>query len=145
MALADVDVVPFWYVVEETSLTVTFCPADVVMVKPDVDTLPTVPAAPPAAGPDRALDPPARDPNPPAEVLAGAAGAGGGVVAEEDLVRPMEAPTTAQISAAVATAAIHRLRVLDSHRRNLGVPADGSDAGLDTGRPGRVSSGLVGS
>jgi hypothetical protein len=28
------------------------------MVKPDVDTLPTVPAAPPEAGPDRALDPP---------------------------------------------------------------------------------------
>ena len=32
------------------------------MVKPDVDTLPTVPAAPPAAGPDRALDPPPPDP-----------------------------------------------------------------------------------
>jgi hypothetical protein len=31
-------------------------------VKLDVDTLPTVPAAPPAAGPDRALDP--RPPNP---------------------------------------------------------------------------------
>jgi hypothetical protein len=28
------------------------------MVKLDVDTLPTVPDAPPAAGPDRALDPP---------------------------------------------------------------------------------------
>jgi hypothetical protein len=28
------------------------------MVKPDVDTLSTVPDAPPAAGPDRALDPP---------------------------------------------------------------------------------------
>jgi hypothetical protein len=27
-------------------------------VKPDVDTLATVPDAPPAAGPDRALDPP---------------------------------------------------------------------------------------
>ena len=37
---------------------VTFWPADVVSVKPDVDRLVTVPAAPPAAGPDRALDPP---------------------------------------------------------------------------------------
>jgi hypothetical protein len=27
------------------------------MVKPEVDTLPTVPTDPPAAGPDRALDP----------------------------------------------------------------------------------------
>jgi hypothetical protein len=44
--------------VEAASVTVTFCPADVVIVKPDVDTLPTVPDAPPAAGPDRALDPP---------------------------------------------------------------------------------------
>jgi hypothetical protein len=34
------------------------------MVKLDVDTLPTVPDAPPAAGPDRALDPPPPDPGP---------------------------------------------------------------------------------
>jgi hypothetical protein len=34
------------------------------MVKLDVDMLPTVPAAPPAAGPDRALDPPPPDPGP---------------------------------------------------------------------------------
>jgi hypothetical protein len=58
MALAEVELVPFWYVVEDASSTVTFCPADVVNVKPDVDTLLTVPDAPPAAGPDRALDPP---------------------------------------------------------------------------------------
>ena len=32
------------------------------MVKPDVDTLPTVPDDPPAAGPDRALDPPPPEP-----------------------------------------------------------------------------------
>jgi hypothetical protein len=32
------------------------------MVKPDVDTLLTVPDDPPAAGPDRALDPPPLDP-----------------------------------------------------------------------------------
>jgi len=37
---------------------VTFWPADVVRVKPDGDTLLTVPSVPPAAGPDRALDAP---------------------------------------------------------------------------------------
>jgi hypothetical protein len=36
---------------------VTFWPAEVVSVKPDVDTLLAVPVEPPAAGPDRALDP----------------------------------------------------------------------------------------
>jgi hypothetical protein len=34
------------------------------MAKPDVDTLSTVPDDPPAAGPDRALDPPPPDPGP---------------------------------------------------------------------------------
>ena len=57
MALAEVELVPFWYVVEDTLLTVTFCPADVDSVRLDVDTLATVPTTPPAAGPDRALDP----------------------------------------------------------------------------------------
>jgi hypothetical protein len=33
-------------------------------VKLDVDTLPTVPDAPPAAGPERALDPAPPDPGP---------------------------------------------------------------------------------
>jgi hypothetical protein len=56
MALAETFVVPFWYVVEDASLTVTFRPADVETMKLDLDTLATVPAAPPAAGPDRALD-----------------------------------------------------------------------------------------
>jgi len=55
-------------------LTVTFWPADVVIVKLDVDRLPTVPDDPPAAGPDRALDPPPPDPGPPAEPLLAAAG-----------------------------------------------------------------------
>src|SRR5437868_6290781 len=41
-------------------LTVTFWPAAVERVKDDVDTFSTVPDAPPAAGPDRALDPPPR-------------------------------------------------------------------------------------
>jgi hypothetical protein len=36
---------------------VTFWPAEVVSVKPDADTLLAVPIEPPAAGPDRALDP----------------------------------------------------------------------------------------
>ena len=58
MALAEVEAVPFSYVVDDASSTVTFWPADVVIVKPDVDTLLTVPDDPPAAGPDRALDPP---------------------------------------------------------------------------------------
>jgi hypothetical protein len=62
MALAEVELVPFWYVVEDASSTVTFTPADVDSVKLDVDTLPTVPDAPPEAGPDRALDPLPPDP-----------------------------------------------------------------------------------
>jgi hypothetical protein len=36
-------------------LMVTVWPAEVEIVKPDVDTLATAPIAPPAAGPDRAL------------------------------------------------------------------------------------------
>jgi hypothetical protein len=47
MAFADVELVPFMYVVEDVSLTVTCRPVDVVIVKPDVDTLSTVPDAPP--------------------------------------------------------------------------------------------------
>jgi hypothetical protein len=56
-ALADADFVPLSYVVDDVSLTVTFSPADVNSPKPDVDTLLTLPIDPPAAGPDRALDP----------------------------------------------------------------------------------------
>lgn len=48
---------------------VTFWPADVDSVKLDPDTPATVPAAPPAAGPDRALDPRPPDPRPPAKPL----------------------------------------------------------------------------
>ena len=44
------------------------------MVKPDVDRLLTVPDDPPAAGPDRALDPPPPDLRPPATPLLEAAG-----------------------------------------------------------------------
>jgi hypothetical protein len=56
-ALADADFVPFLYVVDDVSLTVTFSPADVNSPKPEAETLLTLPIDPPAAGPDRALDP----------------------------------------------------------------------------------------
>jgi hypothetical protein len=51
----EVEIVPFRYLVEDDFLTVTVWPAEVEIVKPDADTLATVPTAPPAAGPDRAL------------------------------------------------------------------------------------------
>jgi hypothetical protein len=41
-------------------LTITFWPADVKIVKLDSETLSTLPDDPPAAGPDRAFDPPPR-------------------------------------------------------------------------------------
>ena len=63
-------------------MTVTFWPADVVIVKPDMDTLPTVPDDPPAAGPDRALDPP-----PPEPLLA----AGEALLAAGELLAAVEA------------------------------------------------------
>jgi len=47
---------------------VTFWPVAVVSVNPEEDTLLTVPAVPPAAGPERALDPPP-DPKPLAGLL----------------------------------------------------------------------------
>jgi hypothetical protein len=58
MALAERELVPLWYFVDDVFLTVTFWPADVDIVKLDLETLSTVPDDPPAAGPDRALDPP---------------------------------------------------------------------------------------
>jgi hypothetical protein len=154
MALAEIELVPFWYVVEDASLTVTFWPADVDIVKPDVDTLLTVPDAPPAAGPDRALDPPP-DPKPPAEPLPAAVAEGDVAFAED--VPQAESPIAAHISAA---AMIHRLLLFDSNRRTLGrrsclamvTEADesGEDAGgpdvtAETGRARTVSWGLVGS
>jgi hypothetical protein len=71
-ALAEVELVPFRYVVEDASLTLTFWPAAVVSVKLDVDTLATVPDEPPAAGPDRALDPPPPAAGAPATLVPGA-------------------------------------------------------------------------
>jgi hypothetical protein len=71
MALAEVFLVPFWYVVEDAWSTVTVRPVAVDIVKLDLDTLLTVPDAPPEAGPDRALDggPPAALAMPVAPVL----------------------------------------------------------------------------
>jgi len=67
------------------------------MVKLDLDTLPTVPDDPPAAGPDRALDPP------PAELrlLAGLL-ANTGCVADAagEVAKPTESPITGDIAAA---------------------------------------------
>jgi hypothetical protein len=65
MAPAEVGPVPVVYVVEDASATVTFCPAAVDRVKLEVDTLATVPTAPPAAGPERAFAPPRPSANPP--------------------------------------------------------------------------------
>jgi hypothetical protein len=62
--------------VEDASLTVTFWPADVVRVKPDADRLLTMPDDPPAAGPDRALDPPPPAAGPPAVLVLVLAAAG---------------------------------------------------------------------
>jgi len=97
-------------------------------VKLDLDTLPTVPDAPPEAGPDRALDP-----RPPAEPLP-AAVAEGEVAVAEDGPQAAESPITAHISAA---GMIHRLRMFDSNRR--------TPVALETRRAGTVSRGLVGS
>src|SRR4051794_34296213 len=96
------------------------------MVKLDADTVPTVPDAPPAAGPDRALNALAPEPPVPAEALGAA---GGPVVDEPDVGRPMEIPATAHTRAAAAT--IHRPRLVASHCRpagNLGVTWD--DVGI---------------
>src|ERR1700730_14962125 len=85
------------------------------MLKLDADTLPTVPAAPPVAGPDRALDAPPPDPLPPAEPRAEAGCAG---VDERDVARPTESPITAH--AAAAATAIHRRLLVASNRPTLG-------------------------
>jgi hypothetical protein len=76
MALAELEPAPFWYVVEDAVVTVTCCPAAVVSVKPELDTLAIVPDAPPAAGPERALDPPPRAMGRPALVEVDAAAVG---------------------------------------------------------------------
>ena len=61
-------------------------------MKLDVDTVPTVPDAPPAADPDRALDPPPPDLRPPGKPLLAAAGL---LLPEGALTVPEEQPATA--------------------------------------------------
>jgi hypothetical protein len=93
---------------------VTLWPAEVVSVKPDVDRLLTVPAAPPAAGPDRALDPPpdpgtcAKPPLAVDEPLLATAG----LAAEVALTIPYAPP-------AIATAAAPATRDLVSLREDM--------------------------
>jgi hypothetical protein len=138
-AVGEVELVPFWYVVEDASSTVTFCPADVVIVKPEVDMLLTVPAAPPEAGPDRAVDPPLPDPMPTAEPRPGtdcAAVAPGDVsVADEDVMRLTESPITEHTAAATIPALLR----FDTSRRTLGqcgcssAPAEVADSGGGVG------------
>ena len=109
------------------------------MAKLDLETLVTVPDDPPAAGPDRALDPPPPGPGCPAVAEGDVA------VAEGDVAQPAETPITAHISAA---AAIRPLLLFGSNRRTLGRRAwlaMVTDVALETGRAGRVSWGLVGS
>jgi hypothetical protein len=92
------------------------------MVKLAVDTLLIVPAAPPGAGPDRALDPSPLDPEQLPELLLGLAPGlapelRGLADAGEDVARPAESPITAHANAA---ATIHPLLRLDTSRRALG-------------------------
>src|SRR3954468_10824733 len=104
IALADAGLIPFWYAVAEVSSTVTFWPADVVIVKPDVESASTVPTAPPAAGADRAFDPPPADPPAP---LGSVVVVGCAAVDEWDVARPTATPIAVAISAAT-TPTIHR-------------------------------------
>jgi hypothetical protein len=144
-ALAEAEPVPFWYVVEDAWLTVIFWPPDVDSVKLDEDTLLTVPTAPPAAGPDRALDPPPPPPpdrGPPAKPLGGApcpaVVEGDVAAAEEDVAAQPESPITAHSSAA----AIHPLLLFDSNRRTLdrraclAIVTEADQSGEDAGRGG---------
>ena len=114
MALAEIVLDPFLYFVDEVPSTVTFWSAEVVMMNPDLDTLVTVPDDPPAAGPDRVLDPPP-DPSAPGvwalEVGCAADAAG-------DARKPTESPTMGAKNAA-ATMLRHFFFV--STRRTFGL------------------------
>jgi hypothetical protein len=120
---ADVAVlVPFSKVVADASLMVTLPPVAVVSVKPEDDRLVIVPTDPPAAGPDRALEP-LPDPNPPAGLLlaAGVAGAllaagvAGALLAAgvPGVLLLLQAATVA-ITAAAAAAAMTLLCLLEN-------------------------------
>jgi hypothetical protein len=96
--------------VADFSSTVIFWPVDVVIVNVDLDTLSTVPKAPPCAGADRTLDAPPLVPLPSAEALGGATGLAD---ADEVEARLAETPVTAHINPAVAT---HLLLLFASDR-----------------------------
>ena len=83
-------------------------------MKLDLDTLPTVPDDPPAAGPDRAFEAPPADPGAPPECLPAA---GGAAEAEGDDARPTESPITGLITAAAKS---NRILFFDSSDRALG-------------------------
>ena len=141
------------------------------MTKLDVDTLSTVPDAPPEAGPERALDPPPpAAPGGPGGPAVVAVAEGEVAVAADEVVQAAESPITALISAAPT---IHLLfasnRRALGHRACLAMVADAEEPGddgecadgaapavdlsasgcpdgaLDTGRAGRPSWVLVGS
>jgi hypothetical protein len=84
-------------------------------VKPDVERLLTVPDAPPAAGPERELDPPPPLPGIPCPAAAVDVADGDGVVVEADVAAHPESP----ITAASEAAAIHPF-LLDSSRLTFG-------------------------
>src|SRR5271156_5363182 len=88
-ALLAAERVPFSYFVEDCSSTVTSWPADVVRVKLDSATFPTAPVDPPAAGPDRALEPCPPDPKCPGRLLAAM---GCAAPTEADAPRPTNKP-----------------------------------------------------
>ena len=101
-AFAVVELVPFSYFVEGFSSIVIFCPADVVIVKLDVDTLRTVPDAPPCAGAERALG--ALAPEALGALAPEALGATScAAVAAGEVARLTGSPIVAHISAAAAT------------------------------------------
>jgi hypothetical protein len=82
------------------------------MVKPDAVTLLTAPDAPPAAGPDRALDPP-----PPAVVEEDVVVVEGAAAFDEgDVAQPANSATTAHVD----TAAINARLGFDCSRRGPG-------------------------
>jgi hypothetical protein len=101
-SLAAAEVVPSKYFVPDDSVIVTFWPADVATVKPDADTLATVPDVPPAAGRDRAFDPlPGPEPAA-ADPVAGAAEpllAIAELAPESALTIPYELPPSARAAA----------------------------------------------
>jgi hypothetical protein len=84
------------YAVDDVSWTVTFWPAEVASVKPDAEMSLTVPIDPPAAGPDRALDPPLPRPRNAGGTVAALAAAG---------LLPDVAPTIPYAPPATAAAA----------------------------------------